>query len=189
MNYEIVKSWVIKNYQDIKVIDRNDNVSEKLELELNGGGLLKVDFSNLIQGHACIVYDNERDTVYSDYSAIIVINNHSSDRINILSLLHELGHHTECQAGDVLYKEVMAWKGCVKHLETLGIDIEYISFVRECLESYENSYLTKVDKHYHILLKNNGFMTEKEFYQLYSYKNNPSKFYGFENWRKPWKRK
>lgn len=159
MNYYEVKSWVKNNYPDVAVLDKEDTeINNLVYITSEERNIIaSIDFLRYSENKGCICqYETGQPVFYKGipYQAIVCIfESHCKDSA-ILTLLHELGHFTECQDGNTLYKEVRAWEGCLKFVNKINIQIDWEDMVRECLGAYESVYPELINNHYKCLKRN-----------------------------------
>ncbi|UUW39726.1 hypothetical protein VP14_039 [Vibrio phage VPMCC14] len=110
MRYSEVEKWVTNNFLDVTVHTSSEgsDVGNKVTVDWTG-------YKNYASYLTATIDD-------VDVHKIIIWDFDNEDE-KVLALLHELGHHTEDQNGDVVYKEKMAWEGCFKWMEHLGIEL------------------------------------------------------------------
>lgn len=111
MTYDDIVRWVETSFLDVRVYSRNDGV------EIGQG--ITVEWDSRKNHASYVKYTDPED---GKVSRKIVVWEFDEDKYKTLALLHELGHHTECQEGDIIYKERRAWEGCFKWMRVLGIN-------------------------------------------------------------------
>lgn len=133
MKYSEVESWVTTNFLDVSV----HTSSQGSDI----GNKVTVDWQSR-KNHASYL----SGTIDEDKVHKIIMWDFDDEDLKVLALLHELGHHTEDQDGDVVYKEQMAWEGCFKWMNKLGLKLtnKLRNAVSDWFSTYLNAYgLTK----------------------------------------------
>lgn len=129
MRYSEVEKWVTTNFLDVSV-----------HTSVQGsdiGNKVTVDWQARRNSASYISGTSDGEKMHK-----IILWDFDDEDLKILALLHELGHHTEDQEGGVVYKEQMAWEGCFKWMNKLGLKLtnKLRNTISEGFSSYLNVY-------------------------------------------------
>ena len=184
MTYEDVKYWIRTNYTDVEIICSRETSTPELHLYSGDITISFIEFT----APSFHYITNDKST-----SKYIVCNTYKDDNLNILALLHELGHHTTDQKdipyelkynfskkNEVFYNEINAWEGCKSFCEELGI-LWDVAFAKDMFMTYVDYF--GANKYCHSLMKSVGFLSEDEFNKMYKTLKINKPLFGVESWR------
>lgn len=130
LSYEEVVKWVECNFLDVRVYNCQDG------RDIGQG--ITVDWG-CKRNHASYL---RCESPEGKVSKKIVVWEFDNLEYKTLALLHELGHHTECQDGGNVYQERKAWEGCFKWMRYLGLPItkDILNKASQWFSSYLDFY-------------------------------------------------
>ena len=187
MNFEELCLWVEATYPEVKVFVNKDH-SVSLEVYCEGEcNSVNVSSPSEVGGvtQAAILNNEEGKTLTyfgEEYLALIIIIPSDKEEENIASLLHELGHHIECQKGNVLYKEIRAWQGAKKLYDKLNLTWSYVvnKYVEYCLSTY-------IEDHPNLYTDSLANQKDRLLGREVRVKKNPIDMWGYESWKRKYK--
>ena len=197
-DYDKIVFWVEDNFLDVRVYGKHDGKDIGQGITVNWR--VKKNQASYL---SCT--DNE-----GKISKKIIVWDFDKISYKTFALLHELGHHTECQNGDPVYKERKAWEGCFKWMHHLGISVTedlllqaskwFSSYLTEYgLNGDDKVWLDKYGMHYIPEIKDDYIRYLEDLNDIepiatkFNLKGKLSKsfdkrkIFGRESWRKHWR--